>query len=303
MASQPMPVRVLVVDDDAMSRAVLEVLLAGAGYAVESAESGDTALALLGQGREAPALILTDIQMPGLAGAALAAELRRACGPTTLLLAMSGSDPARESIVRFDGFLLKPFTMQQVAAALSTRNGRAAAQTKSSGKKKKPAARIPPPASNLISIYASATEPASNNGMEGELHPSTQSAPLPQGPEDPGDPDSPVLNEAVYRKLAASMPAQQLAEVYAMCVSDARRRIAAMRRMLAAGDLARFVREAHAIKGGCGLLGANELYAMAAQLESADLQKGESAAVRAVNLLDELAAACDRLERILGSRG
>jgi HPt (histidine-containing phosphotransfer) domain-containing protein len=87
-----------------------------------------------------------------------------------------------------------------------------------------------------------------------------------------------------------------------MCVNDARVRIAAMRAMLAAGDLAHLVREAHAIKGGCGMLGATELYAMAAKLETGGLQTGESAGVRAVNLLDELAAACDRLERILGSR-
>jgi CheY-like chemotaxis protein len=302
MASQPMPVRVLVVDDDAMSRAVLEVLLAGAGYAVESADSGAAALALLRQGREAPALILADIQMPGLAGAALAAELRRTRGTATLLLAMSGSDPARESIAGFDGFLLKPFTMAQVAAALSARNGRAGAQK---SKQKKPAASpLPPLSGNLISIYASEDAPASNIGMEGETHQPTPSAPpQPGNSAGPSDADGTVLDEAIYRKLAASMPARQLAEVYAMCVSDARARIAAMRGMLAAGDLARFVREAHAIKGGCGLLGATELYGMAAQLESADLRTGESAAVRAVNLLDELAAGCDRLERILGSRG
>jgi CheY-like chemotaxis protein/HPt (histidine-containing phosphotransfer) domain-containing protein len=282
-----------------MSRAVLEVLLAGAGYAVESAESGDAALALLSQGREAPALILADIQMPGLAGAELAGELRRACGPATLLLAMSGSDPARESIACFDGFLLKPFTMQQVAAALSARNGSARPQKVRSSKRKKPAdARLPPLPGNLISIYASEAGSASNDGMETEAHQPSSTAP----PADFRDPDAPLLNETVYRKLAASMPARQLAEVYAMCVDDSRRRIAAMRGLLAAGDRARFVSEAHAIKGACGMLGATELYAMAAQLETGGLQTGESAGVRAVNLLDELATACDRLERILGSR-
>ena len=39
-----MPVRVLVVDDDDLSREVLALLLQGAGYAVETAESGDAAL-------------------------------------------------------------------------------------------------------------------------------------------------------------------------------------------------------------------------------------------------------------------
>jgi CheY-like chemotaxis protein/HPt (histidine-containing phosphotransfer) domain-containing protein len=295
-----MPVRVLIVDDDAMSRAVLEVLLERAGYAVQSAESGDAALALLNRGREAPGLILTDIQMPGTTGEQLAEGLRRVCGPATLLLAMSGSGPAAESIARFDGFLLKPFTMEQVAAALAARNGRTHPQKTRSKKQTKPAARIPP-TSNLISIYASEDAPASNNGMETETHQPSPSAP-PAGFSDPDEPDTSVLNETIYRKLAASMPAQQLTEVYAMCVNDARQRIAAMRGMLAAGEAAHFVREAHAIKGGCGLLGATELYAMATQLESGGLQPGESAQIHRVNLLDELAAACDRLERILGSR-
>jgi HPt (histidine-containing phosphotransfer) domain-containing protein len=112
----------------------------------------------------------------------------------------------------------------------------------------------------------------------------------------------PALNETVYEKLAGSMPAKQLMEVYAMCLNDARERIVAMRRLLAAGDIVRFVGEAHTIKGGCGLLGATELSGMAAALESEGCAAGEPAGVRRVNLLDDLAAACDRLERILGAR-
>jgi CheY-like chemotaxis protein len=298
-----MPVRVLIVDDDAMSRAVLEVLLERAGYAVQSAESGDAALALLEEDREAPGLILADIQMPGTTGAQLAEGLRSACGPATLLLAMSGSGPTQESISRFDGFLLKPFTMEQVAA-LAARNGRTHPQ-KTRSKQKKPAARIPPSTPNRISIYASEFDPASNDGMETETHQPEPATPLASRSAEIGssaEPDTPALNETIYRKLVASMPAQQLTEVYAMCLNDARQRVAAMRSMLAAGDGDCFVREAHTIKGGCGLLGAAELYRIAAQLETGGLQQGESAQIHSVNLLDELAAACDRLERILGSR-
>ena len=118
MTSQPSPIRVLVVDDDAMSLELLTVLLEGEGYAVQSAESGESALALLRQSASAPDLVLADVQMPGTTGAQLARELRRVCGPATHLLAMSGSQPARAIVSRFDGFLLKPFKMQEVAAAL-----------------------------------------------------------------------------------------------------------------------------------------------------------------------------------------
>jgi HPt (histidine-containing phosphotransfer) domain-containing protein len=114
--------------------------------------------------------------------------------------------------------------------------------------------------------------------------------------------EPPVLNETIYRQLASTVPADQLHEMYAMCVDDARRRIAGMRRLAKDHDSAKFMREAHAIKGGCGMLGATELHRMAAELESHGLEETPGQAVEDVNSLDELSAACDRLERMLGSR-
>ena len=110
-----------------------------------------------------------------------------------------------------------------------------------------------------------------------------------------------MLNETIYRQLAGSVPAQQLQEMYLLCVNDARARIATMRRLADAHDGAKFMREAHALKGGCGMLGATELHGMAALLEKDGL-KAAAPGGQEVNFLDELAAACDRLERMLGSR-
>jgi HPt (histidine-containing phosphotransfer) domain-containing protein len=98
------------------------------------------------------------------------------------------------------------------------------------------------------------------------------------------------------------MPRQQLLEMYGMCLNDARERIAGMRRLAAEHDQAQFRREAHSIKGGCGMLGATELHHMASALESGDLEPGAAAEEQDVNSLDELSAACDRLERMLRSR-
>jgi HPt (histidine-containing phosphotransfer) domain-containing protein len=111
-----------------------------------------------------------------------------------------------------------------------------------------------------------------------------------------------VLNQTIYRQLAASMPAPQLHQMYALCVDDARGRIRSMRQLAASRDAAAFVRQAHAIKGGCGMLGATELHALAAQLEADGLEAAATSGTDEVNSLDELTAACDRLERILGSR-
>ena len=85
----------------------------------------------------------------------------------------------------------------------------------------------------------------------------------------------PVLDETIYRKLTGSMPAPQLKEMYSMCVNDARARIVSMRQTLAtARDSAQFIREAHAIKGSCGMLGATELHRIAAGLETSGLAPG-----------------------------
>ena len=67
------------------------------------------------------------------------------------------------------------------------------------------------------------------------------------------------------------MPAPQMREMYAMCLNDVRARIATMRRLADERDGGKFVREAHSIKGGCGMLGAAELHGMAAELEKEGL--------------------------------
>ncbi|MGA1982092.1 MAG: response regulator [Acidobacteriaceae bacterium] len=292
MTAKPIPAQVLVVDDDVMSRELLCILLEAEGYAVESADSGEAALALLGREGPTPDLVLADVQMPGTTGAQLAGKLRRACGEQTLLLAMSGSQPSEKAISRFDGFLLKPFRMEEIAAALSTRSLREAAVKRERWTVVRGPAGAALPTGKLVSIHAPAGRAASKKGMNNPGHDMPPAEPVSS---------SPVLNEKIFQQLAGSMPAQQLRELYTMCVNDARARIATMRRLADAHDGAKFVREAHSIKGGCGMLGATELHGMAAALESNGLD-GATQGGQEVNSLDELAAACDRLERMLGSR-
>ena len=266
MSQTSIPIRILVIDDDAMSRELLAFLLEGEGYSVVSADSGDAALNLLPQSAQAPDVVLTDLQMPGISGGQLADELRRVCGSGPLLLAMSGSQPPEGAISKFDGFLLKPFKVQQITDFLADRRQAAVAD-------------IPNP------------QTASKTAME-SVYQSVSSATS----------SAPVLNETIYRQLAGTMPAPQLHEMYTMCLDDARERIDVMRGLAAQHDTARFVREAHAIKGSCGMLGATQLHWMAAELEKNGLEKPQAQAENEVNSLDELSAACDRLERMLGSR-
>jgi len=296
MLPQSTPIRVLIVDDDATIRELLAALMEAEGCAVESAESGEAALALLHRPDSAPNLLLADVQMPGITGAELARQLRRACGTSTLLLAMSGSQPPAETISLFDGFLLKPFKIEQVVAALS-------AQSNFPTNKRKRAVTSPSRTSNRtpksVSISASAQKNASKKLMSSQLQ-EAQSPESIDATESGGN--APVLNETIYRQLAGSIPTPQLKEMYTLCVDDARKRIAGMRVLAAAKNSVQFIREAHSIKGGCGMLGATELHRMATELEANGLQTGRAGKARDVNSLDKLSAACDRLERMLSSR-
>ncbi|MEI9977978.1 MAG: response regulator [Edaphobacter sp.] len=58
-----MPVSVLVIDDDALSREVLTLLLDAAGYIAEEADSGEAAISQLQSANSIPQVILTDLQM------------------------------------------------------------------------------------------------------------------------------------------------------------------------------------------------------------------------------------------------
>lgn len=108
------PRNVLLIDDDELSRSVLELYLTDAGYRVIEAEDGAAALAHLGRAGGAIAFVLCDLQMPGLHGPALLAAMRPLLAPATPVLAMSGSLPAPEQIASFDAFLLKPPTPEQL---------------------------------------------------------------------------------------------------------------------------------------------------------------------------------------------
>src|SRR5437867_341227 len=95
------PIRLLLVEDDELSRELLALKVAAHGYRVETADSGDAALLHLRQARQDPPhAVLADLQMPGTSGLELARLLRVASGAAgsreTLLLAMSASRPQQD---------------------------------------------------------------------------------------------------------------------------------------------------------------------------------------------------------------
>jgi len=68
------PARVLIVDDELHNRQLLEVMLAPEGLVLQTATSGEQALAMVAA--QPPDLILLDVMMPGIDGYQVAARIK-----------------------------------------------------------------------------------------------------------------------------------------------------------------------------------------------------------------------------------
>lgn len=77
--------RVLVVDDEADARDVLSAFLAQAGFDVDDAADGFSALTKVS--RKRPDVVVTDLRMPGMTGVDLLQRIRRIHGDVPVILA------------------------------------------------------------------------------------------------------------------------------------------------------------------------------------------------------------------------
>ena len=113
-----MAAHVLVVDDDADVREMVELCVWDAGYRVVTAANGREALAQID--RERPFMVLLDLQMPVMQGFEVLVRLREV-GSTVPVVFMSGGlrvrAEAREH--RADGYLAKPFHLDHLIATVA----------------------------------------------------------------------------------------------------------------------------------------------------------------------------------------
>lgn len=112
---------ILVVEDEDIVRHAVRRLLKKLGYAVLEASDGAEALAVFDRATAPIDLVLTDVQMPGMGGAQLAALLagRRPRVPVLFMTGYAGEDaiwPDDEHERR--RWLLKPFSSAELAAAV-----------------------------------------------------------------------------------------------------------------------------------------------------------------------------------------
>ena len=102
------PRPVLIVDDDAATRAAEHAVLEHHGFRVIEASDGAEAMRALQA--DPPSVVVLDVQMPGVDGPSFARELRMALKRVPLIILTGKTDPRREADrVNAEAYLAKPF--------------------------------------------------------------------------------------------------------------------------------------------------------------------------------------------------
>ena len=115
--------RVLLADDNADMRDYVRRLLEAQGYAVETAEDGEVALA--SARRSPPDLVLTDVMMPKLDGfgvlRGIRSDAKLAGTPVLMLSARAGEETKVQALdAAADDYLAKPFAARELLARVNS---------------------------------------------------------------------------------------------------------------------------------------------------------------------------------------
>jgi len=112
---------ILLVDDEAAIRLTTQMLLVRRGYRVVDAADGQEALVRYREYEKAIGVVITDVVMPVMDGPSFIHELRK-INATVPVVIMSGRyDRVRfspEEIAEVKGFLVKPFTAEELLECL-----------------------------------------------------------------------------------------------------------------------------------------------------------------------------------------
>jgi len=118
-----MSLRVLVADDEPVSRTVVGAMLKQAGYIVTFASDGDQAWSQL-NGENPPAIALLDWEMPGLAGPEVVSRIRGRQAPTpTYVILLTSRDSSADIVEGLragaDDYVTKPANEDELIARVS----------------------------------------------------------------------------------------------------------------------------------------------------------------------------------------
>jgi two-component system nitrate/nitrite response regulator NarL len=111
--------RILIVDDDRHSRALISRVLRRVGYTTHEVETGEEALAVAK--RERPALVVLEVLLSGVSGFEVCRELKDEFGEALPIVFVSGTrtepgDRVAGLLVGGDDYLVKPFDPNELLA-------------------------------------------------------------------------------------------------------------------------------------------------------------------------------------------
>ena len=117
--------KILVVDDNKFLRGVVSKMLSRLGYEVSSADSGEDGLRIFLKNEFD--IVLSDYEMPGMDGVALACSVKKSA-PRTRVVIMTGA--AKETVfsrksTAVDEVISKPFTLAEIDATIQNLSGKA----------------------------------------------------------------------------------------------------------------------------------------------------------------------------------
>lgn len=110
--------KILVVDDEASIRQIVEARLNMAGFEVVTAADGEEALAIYP--KERPDLIVLDIMMPRIDGLQVCREIRKQNSVPIIMLTAKGEIPDRINALEMgaDDYVTKPFSPRELEARI-----------------------------------------------------------------------------------------------------------------------------------------------------------------------------------------
>src|SRR6056300_96504 len=110
--------KVLVVDDEASIRRILDTRLSMIGYIVITACDGEEALSLFR--KEAPNLVILDVMMPKLDGYGVCQEIRKTSDVPIIMLTALGDVADRITGLELgaDDYVIKPFSPKELEARI-----------------------------------------------------------------------------------------------------------------------------------------------------------------------------------------
>lgn len=249
MLSASRPLKVLIVDDEAMNRDVAAALVQRQGHqatvaadplaALEAARAGDLDV------------VLMDLHMPGMTGIEVAAQLRALPLRRQPIIMALTADATEESRVRLDQagigtVLRKPLLDDALRAALASVEG------------------VSPTAPALMPVTTTVITQGTTQGLaQGLAHGLAQGL----APASAFDQEA-VVDEAFLRQQAALLGSARLAQLETLFRDTTGELIAAIEQAREPLDRAAIARSAHRLVGAAAVLGLGRLFASANAIEA-----------------------------------